>query len=78
MTRQDIEVAVNGLLSGYLDREALAQDTTIRDLGLDSIDYLELVLRIEETLNVEIDVGEFEKCQTVGDMIGFLQARKAA
>jgi acyl carrier protein len=45
------------------------------DLGADSLDMVELVMRFEDELNIIIEDDESETCVTVGDALALL-ARK--
>lgn len=44
----------------------------VGDLDLDSLDSIELIIELEEKLEVLIDEGEAEHCQTVGQLIDYL------
>jgi acyl carrier protein len=44
----------------------------VEDLGADSLDTVELVMRFEEEFEVEIPDEDAEKMQTVGDAIRYL------
>ncbi|MBO5395777.1 MAG: acyl carrier protein [Clostridia bacterium] len=47
----------------------------MRDLGLDSLDIVELVLEIEDTYEIEIDEEEREKIRTVADLVNAVESR---
>lgn len=60
---------------------ALVEDDAIFsvDLGADSLDMVELVMRFEDELNILIDDDESEACVTVGDALALLERKiKAA
>jgi acyl carrier protein len=44
-----------------------------KDLGLDSLDVVELVMALEEEYGIEITDEEAEKIQTVEDVVRFLE-----
>ena len=46
----------------------------VDDLGADSLDVVELIMRLEENFGVEIPDEDAEKIQTVGDAVNFIQA----
>ncbi|SRR5258706_578263 len=53
-----------------IDPERVVPDARIReDLGFDDLDFIELILAIEETFEVEIRDGVAERIRTVGDAI---------
>ena len=45
------------------------------DLGADSLDTVELIMRFEEAFGIEIEDVEAEKLQTVGEAIAFIQGK---
>ncbi|MFW6088506.1 MAG: acyl carrier protein [Gemmatimonadota bacterium] len=48
----------------------------VEDLGADSLDTVELVMRFEEEFDVEIPDEDAEKMLTVGDAIRYLGERQ--
>ena len=48
-------------------------DRALKDLGVDSLDLVELVVVFEDTLRVELDVPNAEKLHTVRDIIDLLE-----
>ena len=59
-----------------------AQDVTpsksfVEDLNADSLDLTELIMTFEERFGFEISEEEAEKLKTVGDVIKFIDAKKA-
>lgn len=57
-----------------IDDVEITEDTSFKDdLGVDSLDLLELVMAFEEEYNVELDPEELEKIQTVGDVVEFIK-----
>lgn len=50
----------------------------IEDLGLDSLDIVELVMAFEEEFEQEIPDEDAEKLQTVGDVIRYIEGKMAA
>ena len=57
--------------------QAVADAKFIEDLGADSLDTVELVMRLEEEFDVEISDEESEKILTVGSAIKFIEASQA-
>ncbi len=45
------------------------------DLGADSLDVVELVMRIEEEFDIEIPDEDAEKIQTVGDAVRYIEEK---
>ncbi len=46
----------------------------IDDLGADSLDTVELIMKMEEDFDIEIPDDEAEKLRTVGDVVKYLDA----
>ncbi len=50
----------------------------IDDLGADSLDFVELVMSLEEEFDIEIPDEDAEKIQTIGNAIDYLKAAIAS
>ena len=56
-----------------LDTDAITPTSRIReDLGADSLDFVELILSLEEEFNADIPDADAEKLLTVQDVIDYL------
>lgn len=53
-----------------IDPENVTEDATFDDLGIDSLDMVELICDLEEKCNV--DFGEPEGLTTVGDLVEYI------
>ena len=53
-----------------IDPENVTEDATFEDLGIDSLDMVELICDLEEKCNV--DFGEPEGLTTVGDLVEYI------
>ena len=47
----------------------------IDDLGADSLDIVEMIMRLEELLGIEIPDEDVEGKETIGDMVNYLAGR---
>jgi acyl carrier protein len=57
-----------------LDDAEIDENTSFKDdLGVDSLDLLELVMAFEEEYNIELNPEELEDIQTVGDVVEFIK-----
>lgn len=57
-----------------IDDVDITEETSFKDdLGVDSLDLLELVMAFEEEYNIELDPEELEGIQTVGDIVEFIK-----
>ena len=76
----DIADQVTELVADQLgaDREKVVPDAHfIDDLGADSLEVVELVMRIEDEFGVSIPDADAETIQTVGEAIAYLEKAKA-
>ena len=56
------------------DAEKIDMDTDlVRDLGVDSIDTVELIMAVEETYDISISDKEAQELQTVADVVEFIE-----
>lgn len=55
-----------------VDEDSITTQTTIDDLGADSLDLVEAVMNIEEAFGVNIDDNEIENLKTVGDFLDYI------
>ena len=57
-----------------IDDIDINEDTSFKDdLGVDSLDLLELVMALEEEYNIELNPEELEGISTVGDIMEFIK-----
>ncbi len=57
-----------------IDDIEITEETSFKDdLGVDSLDLLELVMAFEEEYDVELDPEELEGIQTVGDIVSYIK-----
>ena len=56
-----------------LDEDIVTPETTIEDLGVDSLDLVEAVMAIEETFGVTIEDTDLESLKTVNDFVKYIE-----
>ena len=57
-----------------VDPSEITMDTRfVEDLGVDSLDMVELIQNLEEEYNVEFDAEDMSELKTVGEVISYLQ-----
>lgn len=57
-----------------VEEDAVTMEASItEDLGADSLDVVDLVMSIEESLDVEIPDEEVENIKTVGDIVKYIE-----
>jgi len=47
----------------------------IKDLGIDSLDYAELVMEFEKTFNIKISDRDAEKLKTIADTVSYIEEK---
>lgn len=67
---------IAGILAEYkgMDVGSISADTSFEELELDSLDTVELLMRIEDELSVTLELEEAMK--TVGDLVKAVEAQK--
>ena len=51
--------------------EDVKMESTFKELGIDSLDTVELLMNLEDELGIEIELSE--KVETVGDLVNFVE-----
>ena len=74
-----VEQRVREIVAEQLERdvkEVTNASSLIDDLGADSLDVVELVMKMEEEFGIEIPDEEAEKIKTVNDVIQYITTHK--
>ncbi len=77
MADVDVAEAVKRIVVEQLDRkpeEVTMEAKFIDDLGADSLDITELLMKLEEEYNIDID-DEANEIQTVGDAVKYIESK---
>ncbi|CRX37200.1 / acpA / Acyl carrier protein /:72637 Forward [Candidatus Hepatoplasma crinochetorum] len=53
----------------------ISKDDTFRDLGIDSIDLLDFVMKVENHFNIKIEDSELLKINSISDVISILEKK---
>ncbi len=53
--------------------ESITRETTFEEIGIDSLDTVELLMKLEDELGVEIELEE--KVETVGQFVDFVDSK---
>ena len=53
--------------------EEVTLESTFADLGIDSLDSVELLMEMEEELNASLELDQ--KVETVGDLVKFIESK---
>ncbi|QHT71454.1 acyl carrier protein [Rhodocytophaga rosea] len=49
----------------------------IKDLGIDSLDYVELIMEFEQSFNIRISDTDGEQIKTVGQAVSYIEHKLA-
>lgn len=61
---------------GTVSKDEITEETSFKDdLGADSLDLFELVMRCEEEYGIEFPSDNLENIKTVGDVLNFIKAQ---
>ncbi len=60
------------------DEKVTPQARFVEDLGADSLDVVELVMRFEEEFEIEIPDEDAEKITTVGEAVSYIEKKAEA
>lgn len=59
-----------------VDADAVTPDTTIENLGVDSLDLVETIMTVEDEFGITFDDGDVEGLKTVGDIADYIESKK--
>ena len=75
MTKQEIQDKVNTFLTEDFEVEAssLREDALLKqDVGLDSLDWVDIVVSIEREFGFKPNPAELKKTRTLGDLYNYI------
>lgn len=55
------------------DVSQIAANTSFKELGIDSLDTVEMLMNVEERLGKEIELDE--KVETVGELVKYIESK---
>lgn len=70
--------AVAELIAERVEKDVseIKAESTFRDLGIDSLDTVELLMNLEDKIGMEIELDQ--KVETVGDLVAFIEKKQRA
>lgn len=74
----DIKRRITEILVGKLgiaETEITSNANLIKDLGIDSLDYAELVMEFEDAFDIKIPDNEAEKLETIGEAVEYISSK---
>ena len=75
---QDVRGKVTEILVeklGIAPTEVTPDANLIKDLGIDSLDYAELVMEFEQAFNIRIPDNDAEQLQTVDEAVDYIEKK---
>lgn len=75
----DAFTVIRGLIAPYSsarEEDIKRGDLLDTDLGLDSLDKVELVMGVEEQFDVDINDDQMESIRSVADLVDFCEKKK--
>ena len=78
MSSEQVFDKVKGIIVEQLDVAAeniKMESSFVDDLGADSLDFVELVMAIEEEYDIEVPDEDAEKFQSVGDAVNYIATK---
>ena len=67
--------AIQEIISDYLDIDpsTITETTSFKDMEIDSIDMMDIIMNIEDKFDIKID--DTQGLETVGDLIKMIQTK---
>jgi len=75
---QDVQHKISAILTeklGIPESQVTSDASFVKDLGIDSLDYAELVMEFEQTFDIKIPDDDAEKMQTIGQAVVYIQSK---
>ncbi|TRX57724.1 acyl carrier protein [Fulvivirga sp. M361] len=72
-TEQITKILVDKL--GIAETEVTPDANFVKDLGIDSLDYAELVMEFEQTFSIRIPDEDAEQLQTINQAVTYIEAK---
>jgi len=69
---------IKALFCERLGMSKVDESKGLRDLGLDSLDVVELCMELEDRYGIQFDTEEFATFKTVSDLFASIEAKLAA
>lgn len=60
---------------GIAESEINPEANLIKDLGIDSLDYAEIVMDFEQTFDIRIPDDDAEKLSTIGSAVSYIEKK---
>lgn len=60
----------------HVSRDTINQASEFHDLGADSLDMVEIVLRLEELFGMQIEEADAERLTTINQVVDYIHTRR--
>jgi acyl carrier protein len=60
-----------------IDPSTIKPDATLQDLGADSLDLVEIIMKLEEQFGVEVDDAKAETLKNVNDVVSYVHSMRS-
>jgi len=57
-------------------KQGITRESNLKDIGIDSLDLLSLVVKLEEIFNIEFSDDELASLHTVNDVVTVIERKK--
>lgn len=74
----DIQTKITQILVdklGIAETEVTEDANFVKDLGIDSLDYAELIMEFEQTFNIRIPDEDAEQLQTINQAVNYIDKK---
>lgn len=71
----DTRKVVSDILAKRIDVSTLKEEDSLKDIGLDSLDLVEVMLEIEDTLGIEFDSEEIGELTTLKSVLNLINSK---
>jgi acyl carrier protein len=75
---QNVQQKITAILVeklGIAESEITPNANFVKDLGIDSLDYAELVMDFEQTFSIKIPDDDAEKMQTISQAVTYIESK---
>lgn len=71
-TRKALQAVVLDRVEIELTDEFIDSGKPFKDLGVDSLDTIEVLVELEDVLDIELDNDRLDDCKTVKELVAYL------
>jgi len=76
--REETFVTITKIVADKLgiEKSKVTMNSTFQDLGADSVDLVEIIMRLEEQFGMEINDEDAEKMEHMSQVVDYIQQRR--